>query len=56
MSIHDFHSKLESSPDSNALFAALRRLSTLENPQDFFDAVANPGGWPRWDQSPISGV
>jgi hypothetical protein len=50
MSIHDFHSKLESSPDSNALFAALRRLSTLDNPQEIFDAVA-PRGWPTWDQS-----
>jgi hypothetical protein len=51
MSIHDFHSKLESSPESNALFAALRRLSTLDNPQKLFDTVADPGGWPTWDQS-----
>jgi hypothetical protein len=50
MSIQDFHSKFESSRESNALFTALRRLSTLDNPQLLFDTVASPEGWPTWDQ------
>lgn len=49
MSIQDFRSKLESNRESNALFAALRRLSTLDNPQMLFDTVASPQGWPTWD-------
>jgi hypothetical protein len=47
MSIHDFRTKLEADPEGSALFAALRRLSRLDNPQFLFDTVSE--GWPSWD-------
>jgi hypothetical protein len=49
MSIHDFHSKF-SSGERNTLFAALRRLSTMESPQRLA-ALADSAGWPVWDQA-----
>ena len=48
MSIHDFHSRLVLGGERNALFAALRRLSTVDNPNKLFAAEPNQG-WPIWD-------
>ena len=49
MSIRDFHSKFVSGGERNILFAALRRLSSLESPQRLI-ALADQG-WPVWDQT-----
>lgn len=48
MSIHDFHSKLVSGGERNALFAALRKVSLLD-PRSA--VVLAEEGWPIWDES-----
>jgi hypothetical protein len=50
MSIHDFHSKFVSC-ERNTLFAALRRLSAMENPQRLIALATTSQGWPVWDQA-----
>jgi len=51
MSIRDFHSKFVSGSERNMLFAALRRLSRVENPQRLAALADAAQGWPVWDQS-----
>jgi hypothetical protein len=51
MHISDFHSKLTSMNDEGHLFAALRSLSLVENPQAMFNAAADDtvmGEWITW--------
>jgi hypothetical protein len=50
MHIQDFHSKLTSTNDEGHLFAALRSLSLIEDPQAVFNgAEANAQGeWVAW--------
>jgi hypothetical protein len=51
MSIHDFHSKFVSGGERNTLFAALRRLSTVDSPQRLIGLALASQGWPVWDQA-----
>jgi hypothetical protein len=51
MSIRDFHSKFVSGGERNTLFAALRRLSSLESPQRLISLADASQGWPVWDQA-----
>ena len=51
MSIRDFHSKFVSGGERNTLFAALRRLSSLESPQRLIALADASQGWPVWDQA-----
>jgi hypothetical protein len=51
MSISEFHSKLTSG-EGSSLFAALRRLSSLDDPRRMIaqaTAEESAAGWPRWD-------
>jgi hypothetical protein len=49
MSIYDFHSKFVSGDERNILFAALRRLSLLDNPRELIALAEGDPGWPVWD-------
>jgi hypothetical protein len=51
MSIRDFHSKFVSGGERNTLFAALRRLSSLESPKRLIALADASGGWPVWDDA-----
>jgi len=50
MSIRDFHSQFVSDGERSSLFAALRRLSLVEELRNVI-AYAD-AGWPRWDTEP----
>jgi hypothetical protein len=49
MSIHDFRSKLVSGGERSTLFAALRKLSLLDDLCSL--AAAEEAGWPIWDET-----
>ncbi len=50
MSIHDFHLKLSSRNENNALFEALRRLRRLDDVRSllFEQEAGGGGGWFPW--------
>lgn len=51
MSIHDFHSKFVAGGERGTLFAALRRLSTMDSPKGLIAMATTSQGWPVWDQA-----
>jgi hypothetical protein len=49
MHIHEFHSKLTSENEEGHLFAALRSLSRIDDPQMFnSDSTSVMGEWVAW--------
>lgn len=56
MSIHDFHSKLVSNHDENALVSMLRKLSLLDDPRRFQEDEDPLSDWTIWaeDFSPVA--
>lgn len=53
MSIYDFYLKFASEGERNPLFAALHKLSRLEDPRKLFTSSSEEEearGWPVWDE------